>query len=261
VIEFVKHHILLVSSLFIAVVLGIGVWFSLQKVEIEYVNPKFGDITESIYGLGKVKTDEVYDVKIAIIKTVKKLYVREGDEVKRGQMLVELEDNLRFAAPFDGVVSYIAFHEAQSVFPQQTLLRLEGMSGKYIEVSLEQQGALRVQKGQSVRILFESIRGEQLHGTVSALFSRNEEFLAHIHVDNLSKNVLPGMTADVAIEVGKKNNTLLVPLAAVSDGRVKVLRNGKKQTVTVSIGGVDGNWAEVTEGDLQQSDQIIVKRR
>lgn len=231
-----------------------------QRASIETVSPRYGSIVESIYGLGKVKTDKVFEVKLAVVKILERLYVRQGDDVNKNDRLVRFGGDLLFRAPFAGTVTNIAFNENQFVFPQQVVIRVEDLSTKYIEVSLEQQGALRVQPGQPVRIVFESIRGEVLKGKVAAIFSRNEEFLAHIEVP-LAENVLPGMTADVAIETGRKENALLIPLSAVTNGRIKILRDGKKKTIKLKIGGIDGNWAEVIEGDLAKSDQIIVKKQ
>ncbi|MCG6976727.1 MAG: efflux RND transporter periplasmic adaptor subunit [Acidiferrobacterales bacterium] len=239
------------------VALGI---YALTKNRADYVSPKYGPIVEAIYGLGKVKTDNVFEVKLGVIKTLQKLYVREGQVVKKGDPLVRFESDLLFRAPFSGTITNVAFHEDQYVFPQQTVVRLEDLSTKYIEVSLEQQGALRVKPGLPVRVVFESIRGEVLKGKVSAVFSRNDEFLAHIDVP-LADNILPGMTADVAIEVDRKDKVLLVPLSAISDGRIKLKRDGKRKTVQLKIGSVDGNWAEVVEGDVSLEDQIIVPRR
>ncbi|MBD3670544.1 MAG: efflux RND transporter periplasmic adaptor subunit [Gammaproteobacteria bacterium] len=217
-------------------------------------------MVEAIYGLGKVKTDNFYEIKLGVINTVQELYVREGDKVSQGDKLVRMESNTVFRAPFDGTVTLIAFRESQSVFPQQTILRLEDLTNKYIEVSLEQQGALRVQKGQPVRVVFESVRGNVLNGQVDSIFPRNDEFLVHVRVKGLGDNVLPGMTADVSIEVGHKENVLLVPLSGISSGRVRVRRDDRTVVVPLKIGGVDGNWAEVVEGDIQAGDQIIVQR-
>ncbi|KPK10340.1 MAG: hypothetical protein AMJ68_09565 [Acidithiobacillales bacterium SG8_45] len=236
------------------VVAGIYAFTSRQA---EYVSPRYGPIVEAIYGLGKVKTDKVFEVKLGVIKTLQKLYVREGQIVKKNDPLVRFESDLLFRAPFAGTITNTAFHENQYVFPQQAVIRLEDLNTKYIEVSLEQQAALRVKPGLPVRVVFESIRGEVLKGKVSAVFARNEEFLAHIDVP-LAENVLPGMTADVAIEVDHKDKVLLVPLSAISDGRIKVRRDGKRKTVQLKIGSVDGNWAEVIEGDITVSDEIVI---
>ena len=233
--------------------------YIVQSRKTEYVSPKYGPIVEAIYGLGKVKTDGVFEVKLGVIKTIEKLYVREGDIVKKGAPLIRFEGDLLFRAPFAGTITNTPFHEDQYVFPQQVAVRMEDLATKYIEVSLEQQGALRVKAGLPVRVVFESIRGEVLTGKVSAVFSRNDEFLAHIDVP-LADNVLPGMTADVAIEVDRKEKVLLVPLSAISDGRIKIRRDGNRKIVKLKIGSVDGNWAEVLEGDIELDDKIIVSR-
>ncbi len=256
----IKHLKLWIGIAAIIGLLVAGMLYRQQKNGVEYVSPKYGPIVEAIYGLGKVKSDKTYDVKLAITKTIDQLYVKEGDVVTKGNKLVRLDDHLIFYAPFDGTVTLVAFNEAQSVFPQQTILRLEDLSHKYIEVSLEQQGALRVKPGQPVRVMFESVRAEQLKGSVSSIFPRNEEFLTHIDVPGLAQNILPGMTADVAIEVGKKDRALLVPLSGISNGRVRVVRDGKTIVVPLKLGDIDGNWAEVTEGDLKGSDQVIIKK-
>lgn len=260
--KLIKQHLFL-SILLSAVSLIVVslILLTITKNNISYIKPKRGPIIEAIYGLGKVKPEKHYDVKIAIIKQVNKIYVQEGSSIKKGEPLIEMTGNLIFYAPFNGTVTAINFSESQQVFPQQTILRMEDIQNKYIEVSLEQQGALRVAPGQTVKVIFESIRGEALNGKVTSIFPQNDEFLAHITVDGLKRNVLPGMTADVAIEIGRKDNALLAPLSAITSGRIRVLRNGKKQVVPITIGNVDGNWAEVVDGDLLDNDDIIVKKK
>lgn len=249
------------SSVVVALVLVVVLAIMLvRNNQFEYVNPRYGPIVEAIYGLGKVKTDRVYEVKLGVTKIVKNIYVHEGAIVKKGDRLVRFDGGLLFSAPFDGVVTFVALHEEQYVFPQQPVIRIEDLDTKYIEVSLEQQGAMRVQPGLPVRVVFESIRGEVLKGKVVAIFSRNEEFLAHIEVP-LAGNVLPGMTADVAIEVSRRERALLIPLSSVSDGRVKLRRDGKRTAMKLKIGSIDGNWAEVVEGDIRETDEILIRRR
>jgi multidrug efflux pump subunit AcrA (membrane-fusion protein) len=260
-LAFIKHHKIWFSIIAVILVLSGTAIYSLSRSNVDYIAPKRGDMVEAIYGLGKVKTDNFYEVKLGIISTVEQLYVREGDKVKKGDKLVRMENNTIFRAPFDGTVTMIAFRESQSVFPQQTILRMEDLNNKYIEVSLEQQGALRVRKGQPVRVIFESVRGDVLTGKVDSIFPRNDEFLVHVRVAGLGANVLPGMTADVSIEVGRKENVLQVPLSGISSGRVTVLRGDKKVVVPLKIGSVDGNWAEVLEGDIRPGDKVIVQKR
>lgn len=258
--DFLLHHkILSISALLIVILFFSIILITKRRNNVEYIIPRYGEIIESIYGLGKVKTDTVYEIKLGIPSTVQKLYVTEGSIVKKKDLLVMLDDSIAFRAPFSGTITQINATEKQTVFPQQPILRLEDYKDKYIEVSLEQQGALRVKPGQPAKIMFESLRGELLTGSVTAIFSRSDEFLAHINVPGLQDNILPGMTADISIEVDRKSRALLVPVSALASGQVKVLRSGKKINISLKIGSIDGNWAEVIEGDLTTNDVVIIK--
>ena len=259
-IRLIKQHIILSSLLGIVSLLFIVLIFRITTNDVNYIKIKHGPVIEAIYGLGKVKPEKFYEIKMAIIKEVDKFFVREGSYVKKGDKLVAMVDGPVFVAPFNGTVTAINFSVAQQVFPQQAILRMEDIKNKYIEVSLEQQGALRVKPGLPVKVVFESVRGEVLHGKVDSIFPQNDEFLAHISVDGLGDNILPGMTADVAIEIGRKKNAMLIPLSAISNGRIRIKREDKKIVIPVKIGNVDGSWAEVLESELLDSDLVIVKK-
>lgn len=259
-LNLIKHHILWSSILGVVSLLFIIYVFSLTTNNVNYIQVKHGPVIEAIYGLGKVKPEKFYEIKMAIIKEVEQYFVKEGSYVHKGDKLVAMVGGPVFVAPFDGTVTAINFSVSQQVFPQQAILRMDDIKNKYIEVSLEQQGALRVKSGLSVKVVFESIRGEVLHGKVDSIFPQNDEFLAHISVEGLGDNILPGMTADVAIEIGRKENATLIPLSAISNGRIRIKRDNKKIVVPVKVGNVDGSWAEVLENELLESDLVIVKK-
>jgi multidrug efflux pump subunit AcrA (membrane-fusion protein) len=128
---------------------------------------------------------------------------------------------------------------------------------RYVSVTLEQEAALRVRKGQRVRLSFESLRGIRLNGTLRTIFPRQGQFIINIDVPELPPEVLPGMTADVAIEVDGKENALLVPLASVHNGWITLIREGKRMKVEVEIGSVDGEWAEITSDNVLESDEVV----
>lgn len=227
----------------------------------ETVSPKRGKIVDAVYALGKVKSWRHYDLRIGILTTVRQLHVREGEEVEKGDPLIQFSDSALFRAPFDGVVTSLNANEGESAPPQASILQIEDLKDKYIEVSLEQSGALRVEKGQTAKIVFESLRGETLQGNVTALFSKRDEFLAQIEVQGLKESILPGMTADAAIIVGENPNALLIPLNTYKNGQVTVLRDRKRVKVPVKIGAIDGQWAEVVDGSISENDQLIVSKK
>jgi macrolide-specific efflux system membrane fusion protein len=230
-----------------------------QKKSITTVSVKEGDVLEAIYGLGKVKSRQVFEVKIGVMANVSKVYVQEGEGVQKGDKLISFSGATSFKAPFSGTVTLVELKEGEVALPQLTILRLENLQDKYVEVSLEQDAALRVKKNQKAKIVFESAKGVRLTGEVQSLYPKRGEFIAHINSDKIPLNILPGMTADVIIEVGKKKNVVLIPVRAISEARVVRLRDEKKKVVDVEIGSSDGIWAELVKGDIVVTDKLIIK--
>lgn len=233
---------------------GLFYWSRLSRSET--VHPHRGDIVEAVYGLGKVKSHHKYEVIAGVSLTISRLYVREGDRVEKGAPLVAFDTAALIRAPFAGTVTYVKGEEREIVAAQVPVIRLEDLSDLFIELSLEQEGALQVKRGLPAKVSFESVRGKILTGEVTALFPRQDEFLANVKVDGLESSVLPGMTADVTIEIGKIKDVVLIPLRAVQNGMVAVKRNGKWKKEKVEVGRVDGVYAEVKDQSLTTEDEI-----
>ncbi|WP_419172673.1 efflux RND transporter periplasmic adaptor subunit [Halobacteriovorax sp.] len=253
-----KLYIALVIIVLIAVAIGARVFYF--KKNFELISPKKGDVVEAIYGLGRVESDQEFNVKIGVLSIVEKLYVKEGQSVKKGDRLISFEGRVLFKAPFDGTVTLVANKEREIVLPQFTVLTLKNLNQKYIEVSLEQDAALRVLPKQRARLVFESQSQLKYEGYVKTIYPREGEFITRIEVEGLEKSILPGMTADVVIEVGKKKDVLLIPVKAISDGKVLRMRNKKREKVDVTTGNSDGMWVEVVSGDINLDDLIFIKR-
>ncbi|HAG92189.1 MAG TPA: secretion protein HlyD [Bdellovibrionales bacterium] len=245
----------------VLLVLALSLIFYSTRKSYESVSPKIGDLTEAVYGLGTVKSNRIYEVKLGVLSSIRKVHFKEGEVVPKGSVLITFDEGQTFRAPFDGTLTSINFHDGEIVPPQATVLREEDVKDLYIEVSLEQESALRVVPGQPAKILFESLRGNVFNGKVSSLFPKNGEFLAHIEVEKLGEKVLPQMTADVTIEVGKIKDAKLIPYSAVHNGMVVLRRNGKKKKVKVKIGHVDDRWAEVTDDSIELTDEILIPQK
>lgn len=242
------------------VIVGLAVWRLQKSRAFEYVRPVQGDIVEAVYGLGKVKSDHRFEVRLGVISTVKKLYVREGMLVRAGDRLIEFESNALFRAPFQGTITLIGNYDGETALPHVPVLRLEDLQRRFIELSLEQEGALRIKPGQSAKVSLESMRGIILTGKVVAVFSRDDEFLTHIEVEGFDASVLPGMTADVTVEIGKVVGATLIPLKAIQNGMIIVRKNGKRQKVKVEVDHVDGLMAEIKGNSLAVDDEVSIPR-
>jgi multidrug efflux pump subunit AcrA (membrane-fusion protein) len=218
-----------------------------------------GTIQESVYGIGTVEANRSYQMKTGVTSTVLRLFVREGDDVKRGAPLVDLDGIGILRAPFDGIVTSLSYKVGETVFSQSIVMTVTNLSDRYVSVSLEQQAALRVTRGLPVRINIDSMRDQVFTGKVEAVYSSGSDFLARIGVDNLPVKVLPGMTADVAISIQEKKNALAIPIAALSADGVWVKRGRSTPfKVSVNTGIIDGAMAEVTDGDLREGDRLLL---
>ena len=243
-------------------ILGTGTFLILKfkkNQEYEYVHPKKSEIIDAIYGMGKIKSVNNFDVKVGVTSRIEKIYADEGSFVKKNSDLIKFSDFNTFKSPMDGVVTHVNFDEFDTVPPQVVVMTLQDLNQKYIEVSLEQEGALRVKKDQVAFANLESLRGTKFQGSVKSIYPKDGEFIAHIDVQNLPSNILPGMTADVSIIIGKNPSALLIPVSSLTNGEVILKRDGKKQKVSVSIGAIDGAWAEVLVQSILATDEILMK--
>lgn len=240
----------------IVILAAAAAWYFFNQKKYVIVHPHKGDITEAVYGLGKVKSHQKFDVIIGIMSTMTNQYVDEGYNVKEGEPLLQFERAPVVRAPFSGTVTLLRVKKGETALPNMPILRLENLNSRFIELSIEQESALRIQKGQKARISFESLRGNVLNGTVTALFPREDEFIVQVEVNNLQPNVLPGMTADVSVEVGKIKDGILIPVASISEGMVTVKRDGHWKKEQVSVGHANGTDVEVLGGTLKESDEI-----
>ncbi|HET9869519.1 MAG TPA: efflux RND transporter periplasmic adaptor subunit [bacterium] len=236
-----------------------AVWLSHGRAA-RGLHPRVGPVVQAVYGIGTATARHTFDLKLGVADTLEKLYAREGDAVPKGARLVALADLPPVRAPFAGVVTSLPFKEGETLFPQVPVLTLTDLKDPYIVVSLEQEGALRVRRGQPAVVSFETLRDDRLAGTVSAIYPQDGQFLVNIEVPHMPEGALVGMTTDVAIRVEDRASALQVPLTLVSQGQVRVERGGAERTVAVKLGAGDGTWAEVVEGDLQPSDLLLPPR-
>jgi membrane fusion protein, macrolide-specific efflux system len=222
--------------------------------------PKVGRVIEGIYGLGTVNADQVFTAKTGVSLQLQALPVKEGDKVKAGDLLARFDESA-LRAPFEGTVTQIAFKPGEIVPPQAPVLTLTNLSRLYLEVNLEQQSVLKVGPGKKAAVSFESLRGERFEGAVKYIYPRDSQFIVRIELETWPEGVLPGMTADVAIEALAREEALLIPLKAVEEGKVVLMRDGARKETEVTLGAVSGEWAEVLAGDINLSDRLVMNRR
>lgn len=221
-----------------------------------------GKIIDAIYGIGTVTANRRFSFNPLIGNTVEKSFVKEGDYVKKNAPLIQTSDGGIQRAPFDGVINYYPYKSGENTYATTPMMILTDMTDRYIVVSMEQQGALRVKVGQVAKISFDSIRQTNFEGRVSSVYSYSSNFLARVDINDLPLFILPDMTCDVAIVIGEHENVLLIPVVAFENGTVWVKHESQlPRQIPIKIGITDGVWAEVLEGDLQAGDRVLTRKQ
>jgi macrolide-specific efflux system membrane fusion protein len=222
---------------------------------------KRGNIIESVYGIGTLTPSRSLAIKSGVTSTIHRLYVKEGQVVEKNETLVELEGIGTFKAPFAGTVVSTPFKEGEIVYAQTSVVTLVDPEGTYLLVSLEQQGALNLKPNLLVKISFDGLREQVFDGKVDSIFSTGVDFLAHISLKKIPDFVLAGMTADVAIILQEKKDSLLIPVASLEQKNAVLKRGGKVIRVPVTLGLIDGAYAEILSGDVQEGDEAVLIKR
>ncbi|HOT96093.1 MAG TPA: efflux RND transporter periplasmic adaptor subunit [bacterium] len=107
-----------------------------EVIEITSTEVKRGDISRTVSGSGKVQP--VTDIKIAarISAEIKKIHVKEGDAVKQGQLLVEL-DRASYAAYAEQIQSQLSSAKAAVKKADADYARIKGLFDKNLASQAE----------------------------------------------------------------------------------------------------------------------------
>lgn len=239
-------------------ILCIAAFFAFKFKKTEIVHPSVGPITESVYAISTVKSESNFTLRIGVLSNIDRLYVAEGDEVKPGQKLLTIDSGTTFFSPHAGIVTEIPFGLKETIAPQTPIIKIVDLKNLYLEASIEQVAALKISKGMRVVISFDDYRNKIFEGVVKSVLPREQDFVIQVEVKNLPNNILPGMSADLSIEISKKSHAVTVPSKAVSNGFIILNKNGSKIKTKVEVGITDAENVEIISPVLNVEDEILL---
>lgn len=222
----------------------------------------------------------------------------EGSVLQTSGAYQQAQTNLRYAtirSPVDGVVVSRNVDVGQTVaasFQTPTLFTIaQDLTKMQINTSVDEADIGKVKVGQPAVFNVDAYPEMQFRGVVSQvriapIVTQNVvTYDVVITVDNKDLRLKPGMTANVSIEVQRKDDVLKIPGAALrfkpvaadaeterptSAGRgntagrpgqkVFVLRDGKPVPIPVRTGTSDDSHVELVGGELQKGQEIIVEQ-
>ncbi len=242
----------------------IAVFFYKKNHSGDWIKIKESRITDAIYGLATLESDETFRYRVGITSQIKKLSVKEGDQVKKGDLLLQLSEGASIRTPIDGVVTQLDTKENETVFPNINLITVMNLQKVALSITLEQASAIRVRPSLPVRAQFESIKGIPLEGIVRSVYPKDGQFVIKVDLKEFPPSTLPGMTADTAIIVGEKEKALVAPIRSVQRGMITIRENGEIKKIHVSIGFQDAENVELlgsSETPLKPGIEVWVSKK
>jgi len=235
----------------------------------------------------------------------------EGSVAQTRGSLQQSKTNLRYSvirSPVDGVVISRAVDVGQTVaasFQTPTLFTIaQDLTKMQIEVSVDEADISRIKLDQTATFTVDSYPEQSFKGKVvqirnAPVITQNVvTYVVVVNVDNSDMKLKPGMTANVSVEVARKDDALKLPPAALrfrpklkseepkekrpaeppaagagkeSGGKpggrkgggsqkVYILKENKPTAVPVKTGIANNSAIELVESALKDGDEVIIEQ-
>ena len=216
---------------------------------------------------GLVKAKRTQTITSAQAGTVRTVYVRQNEQVKKGAKLYRLDDGETVQADMAGEVTGLYIEEGSVVSAGETTAQIIDMSSLEAELKVDEYDVAAVTPGMPVQISVLATGG-QFTGSVTALDKNGTAsgdlsyYTAAVALES-GEGVYPGMQISAKILREKAENAVLLRQDAIQFDEYNkpyvYMRgaDGKEVVqVGVSVGASDGIYCEITDG-LKAGDTVL----
>ena len=252
---------------------------AVKNLNLTLVEAEESEFEETAFALGRI---EVFPGKSAVVSTrvagrATTVLVEPDQKIEKGAEVIRIESRqpgdppptISLTAPLSGLVSKLDVKVGLPVSPDSALLEILDLSTVHAIARVPEHLAHKLQPGQTAHIrvpgypddVFKS-KLERLGALANAQTGTLE---AVFHVDNPDLKLRPGMRAEFAIVIGKRESVMSIPREAVQgDGADRFvyvadyeLKNAFLKTPVV-LGAQNDRLVEVTNGILP-GDQVVTR--
>ena len=255
-----------------------------------------GNIEITVQSTASVRPQNRLEIKPPIAGRVEEVLVREGDEVKAGQIIAWMSSTDRAAlldaarargpealahwqeiykatpivAPLDGTIIARNAEPGQTVTAADTLLVMSDVL--IVEAQVDETDLAQIALGQKVMVTLDAYPEEGFEADVSHISYEAETvenvtiYKVEVLPTNMPGFVRSGMTASVTFTTQAATNVLILPAETVHDENgSKVVWERDPQDLLgklsheVSVGSTDGKNYEITAG-LAEGDEVLTPK-
>jgi RND family efflux transporter MFP subunit len=241
---------------------------SVSKYALESATSDFTN-TERLYKMGQI-SDSDYQKARRGVETIKQQQMMEAvlnqenlDADATTLATKELaKKKMTITAPFAGQVAEVYAHPGDLVDTGSPIVRLI-TTAREVQAKISEEDFANVREGQKVSVTFLPYGAFVYNGTVKKILpTADPETLRHLAdldiTDIEPAKLIPGITGEVSIEVGRRHANAIIPRRALLNENVYVVKDGKVELRPVKKGFVWLTGVEILEG-LEPGEEVIVE--
>ncbi len=183
-------------------------------------------------------------------------------------------NDTRITAPVDGVVTNIAPAPGEQILAGQTVVTLIGNEMLDVQALVPEADIAKISVGQKASMTLDAF-GDSVPFQGMVISEQPDQtkvqdaiyYQVNLSLDANGHDIKPGMTANVTIGTGERDNVIFIPLRAVhtqansTSTTVLILTNTQAQSENIALGlHGDNGQVEVTDG-LQEGQTLIVSQQ
>lgn len=292
-----RYRYLLLSSVLVLAIATYIFWPRSQNPDTKSfseIKPRRGTIRVAVGSTGIVQPEGRIELKPPVPGRMESVLVREGQKVRRGQIIawmssteraalldsaraVSAEEYRRFqeyykatpiVAPVSGTIILRNAEPGQTVASADVLLVISDRL--QVVAKVDETDIARIEPGLRAEIVLDAYPQEKIKAKVSAIAYEaktvNNVTTYDVEVTPVAQPAFmrSGMTANVTFLLRSKQDVLILPLAAIQfkkDSPYVLVKNaqGKPEELSITIGDSDGSETEIIAG-LDDTQTVLIPK-
>lgn len=246
------------------IVLGAAGLYAWSKLKAEYTTvydqyaATVGTISNSLSFNGSFELVDSKTYTAAGNATVRNIYVRTGDKVKKGDRLIRLSDGSSFTADFDGTINKIDVKKDDDVTAGAELIQLADFDHMKVTVRIDEYDISSAHPGDSVTVAATATEKKYTSvidniNYISSSGGNVAYYTGTMYVD-VDGDVYPGMQVTVTLVKEEAADVVILKQDALSfdrNNKAFVYMQNDDETmkrVEVEVGVSNGNYVEIRSG-------------
>ncbi|MEY2498008.1 MAG: hypothetical protein QOD12_1564 [Verrucomicrobiota bacterium] len=194
----------------------------------------------------------------------------ESERIERDRNLAMLEEtrqkleaqlkNSEIRAPMDGLLTAIKTIDGELVTERAELFTISSPKN-YVRGEVDEEDVGEVKVGMTALVQVYAFRTRQFSAKVSAIQPsadpETQRYTIVLDLENPPENLMAGMTGEMNIITGTRDNALILPTRAIVVDQALIVRHGIVQSRTVQVGYRTLDFSEILAG-LSEGDRAIL---